>query len=188
LGADWDYTDLAFVRRYNADLANDFGNLLNRTVSMVMRYFDGTVPQRSGKPEPEDCPLLELAERLGDDIQDAVQRVAPQSVLSHIWALVEEANRYVQASAPWELAKARKGGSETAGVRLGTVLYNLVDTLRLLGHAVWPVMPEKAEELLKQLGLTLDSKAGWAQLTAPGVYPAGAKLQPGAVLFPRLEE
>ncbi len=186
-GADWDYTDVSFIRRHNADLANDFGNLLNRTVRMVVRYFDGVVPEPTGDPEAVDRKFLALAASLGERVKDAVQRVALQEVLIRIWDVVEGANKYVQETSPWELAKARKGGSEQAGEQLATVLYNLVDVLRLLGYAVTPVIPRKAEELLRQLGLAFDPAVGWQALTAVGTYPAGTRLSPGEVLFPRYE-
>jgi len=186
-GADWDYTEAAFVRRYNADLANDLGNLLNRTLQMVVRYFDGAVPAPDGPREPVDRPLLELATGLRQRIEGALQRFALQDVLIQLGGLVVEANKYVQDSSPWELAKARKAGDERAGPRLATVLYNLVDVLRLLGYCIHPVVPAKAEELLRQLGLVFDPHASWKDVTAVAVYPAGTLVQPGQVLFPRYE-
>jgi methionyl-tRNA synthetase len=94
----------------------------------------------------------------------------------------------VQETAPWELAKTRREGSAEAGERLATVLYNLVDVLRLLGNCVWAVMPEKAASLLAQLGLDASVDAGWQSLTSVGTYPAGARVSPGEVLFPRFDE
>jgi len=187
-GADWDYTEAAFVRRYNADLANDMGNLLNRTVRMVVRYFDGVVPEPTSKKELIDQRLLAPAAQLGGRIRDAVQRVALQEVLAHAWNLVAQANKYVQDTAPWELASARAEGSQAAGRRLATVLYNLVDILRLLGYTVWPVLPRKSEELVRQLGLAFDVSPGWNVLTEVGAFPPGLHLAPGKVLFPKWEE
>jgi len=187
-GADWDYTGLAFVRRYNADLANDFGNLLNRTVQMVMRYYDGAVPAPSGAVEALDQELIGAAGSLGTQVKDAMQRLALQELLVHIWGLVEQANKYVQSTSPWELAKAHKAGSERAGERLATALYNLMDVLRLVGYCVAPVMPTKAQELIGQLGLNYEPDVGWEALTAVGTYPAGTRISPGKVLFPRHEE
>jgi len=187
-GADWDYTDLAFVRRYNADLANDFGNLLNRTTQMVLRYFDGQVPAPSAEEQAADRPLKEAADALGQRVAEAVERLALQDLLIETWAVVEQANKYVQENAPWELAKARRAGSEEAGKRLATVLYNLVDVLRLLANCVSAVMPNKAARLLSQLGLDLDADVGWASLTSTGTYPVGTRVCPGEVLFPRYDE
>jgi methionyl-tRNA synthetase len=186
-GADWDYTDSAFIRRYNADLANDLGNLLNRTVQMVVRYFAGTVPAPAGELETVDRQLLNLATGLGAAIESALERVALHEVLTLTGNLVEEANKYVQLTAPWELAKARKAGDARAGERLATVLYNLVDVLRVLGYCLEPVMPRKAPELLSQLGLDPAAKPTWSQCAAVGSYPAGTTVKPGPVLFPRYE-
>jgi methionyl-tRNA synthetase len=186
-GADLDYTEAAFVRRYNADLANDLGNLLNRTLQMVIRYFDGAVPTSDGKRQAVDGPLLDLATALRSRLETALQRFALQDVLIHLGGLVVEANKYVQETAPWELAKARKAGDECAGQRLATVLYNLVDILRLLGCCIYPVIPAKAVELLKQLGLDFDPHSSWGNVTAVGVYPAGTVVHPGQVLFPKYE-
>ncbi len=186
-GADWDYTEDAFIRRYNADLANDFGNLLNRTVSMVGRYFGGAVPEPVGEARAADQRLLSLAAGLGQRVEEAVQRIALQEALALIWEVVEAANKYIQESLPWELARARKTGSEEAAGQLATVLYNLVDVLRLLGYAVAPVTPRKAAELIAQLGLRFDTSPGWQVLTELGQYPVGTQLAPGEVLFPRYE-
>jgi methionyl-tRNA synthetase len=186
-GSDWDYTGLAFARRYNADLANDFGNLLNRTTQMVLRYFDGQVPAPSAEQRATDRPLKEVATALGQRVADAVERLALQDVLVEIWAVVEQANKYAQETAPWELAKARREGSADAGERLATVLYNLVDVLRLMGNCVLPVMPNKATSLLSQLGLEPDAGAGWESLTSVGTYPVGTRVSSGEVLFPRYE-
>jgi len=186
-GADWDYTEDAFIRRYNADLANDFGNLLNRTVRMVERYFDGTVPEPKGKLEAVDHHLLDLAAGLRERVEDSLQRVALYDILVDLWKLVEESNKYVQQTSPWVLAKERKAGSAEAGERLATVLYNLVDVLRLLGYCVGPVMPRKAQQLLTQLGLDPAAEVSWEDGTSVGQYPAGTQLQSGEVLFHKHE-
>jgi methionyl-tRNA synthetase len=186
-GADWDYTDAAFVRRYNADLANDLGNLLNRTVQMIVRYFDGAVPAPAGEQDAVDRQVLDLAGGLGAAVEHALEQVALQEILTLAGNLVVEANKYVQLTAPWELAKVRKGGDSRAGERLATVLYNLADVLRLLGYCLGPVMPRKAPELLSQLGLDAEAKPTWPQATTMGSFPVGTTVSPGQVLFPRYE-
>ena len=186
-GADWDYTEAAFVHRYNADLANDLGNLLNRSLQMVVRYFEGVVLAPAGGAEDVDRALLERAAGLRAGVEDALRRFALQDLLVLMGTLVVEANKYVQASAPWELAKARKAGNARAGERLATVLYNLMDVLRLLGYCLQPVMPTKADELTRQLGLDPAVKLEWARGTALGTYPVGTPVNPGQVLFPKYE-
>ncbi len=187
-GLDWDYTEGSFIRRYNADLANDLGNLLNRTLQMVVRYFDGVVPSPAGEAQPADRELLDLATSLRPVIESAVARFALQDVLIALWAVVEKANGYVQANAPWVLAKSRQAGSAEAADRLATVLYNLVDVLRLLGWYTLAVTPVKSRELLAQLGLETSPVPEWDVLTAVGKYPAGTRIRPGAVLYPKYEQ
>ncbi len=186
-GMDWDYTDDAFIRRYNADLANNFGNLLNRTVQMVVRYFDGVVPAPSGAYGAADQRLVDLGAGLRAQVEAALEHFALQDALIAVFAFVEEANKYIQATAPWELAKARKAGDEAAGVRLADALYILMDALRLIGLYLTPVIPNKAALLRRQLGLG-EQPGGWASETRMGQYPAGTRVQPAQVLFPRLED
>jgi methionyl-tRNA synthetase len=139
----WD----SFVRRYNADLANDFGNLVNRTVSMVNRYLDGERPA----PAPSSS--------LGPAWSDVVGRyqASIESYLLHeglpaLWSFVDMANRLVDAEKPWDLNKAAKGGDDKAAARLGEVLGDLVEACRLVGLAAAPFMPNTAPRVLAQLG------------------------------------
>ena len=139
----WD----GFVRRYNADLANDFGNLVNRTVSMVNRYLGGERPA----PGPES----ELSEGWStalDACSHAIDNCLLHDALAALWWYVGVANKFVDASKPWELAKAWKAGDETAGERLRGVLGTLVEANRLLGLAVAPFLPGTAPRILAQLG------------------------------------
>jgi methionyl-tRNA synthetase len=183
----WD----GFVRRYNADLANDFGNLLNRTVSMTRRYLDGVRP----------APRLErdssLAEGWSDTIRlyvDAVEACELHDALGELWEFVGGANRVVDAEKPWELAKAWKGGDEAAGDRLRGVLGDLVETCRLVGLAVAPFMPAMAPRVLAQLGFGYGyGEDGNGENSILGELEWGARSsEAGRVadpepLFPRLE-
>ncbi len=186
-GSDWDYTDSAFVRRYNADLANDLGNLLNRTLQMLVRYFDAVVPEPGPGDSAVDAPFLDLAASLANRVREAIERVAIQDALAAIWEVVQQGNQYVQRTAPWELAKARKAGSASAAQRLATVLYNLLDVLRVVGVIGAPVMPEKMAQLREQLGLPADTHLDLQTATALGSFPAGTRVSPGEVLFPKHE-
>jgi methionyl-tRNA synthetase len=137
----WD----GFVRRYNADLANDFGNLVNRTVSMANRYLDGARPAPGGF-------LTTAWEKRLPAYVEAVEGFVLHDALAQIWEFVGDANRLVDAEKPWELAKAWKAGDEAAGERLRGVLGDLVEASRLIGLAVAPYMPATAPRLLAQLG------------------------------------
>jgi methionyl-tRNA synthetase len=183
----WD----SFVRRYNADLANDFGNLVNRTVSMVNRYLDGE------RPAPRDAAASPLAEGWADTLRtyaDAVEACRLHDGLAELWELVGGANKVVDAEQPWVLAKAWKSGDEVAGERLRGVLGDLIEACRLVGLAVAPFMPSTAPRVLTQLGFDFaygpDGNGGppivdelrWgAKAAVPGRVTA-----PEA-LFPRLE-
>jgi len=188
-GADWDFTDDAFARTYTSDLADQLGNLLNRTVSMVMRYYEGRVPAPDA-PEPIDQALIELANGLAERVDQAMERFAPHDALAAIWELIGAANKYVVEVEPWTLAKARKTGGEAgarAETRLATVLYNLVETLRLLAYYISPFIPDTAYGMAQQLGIELDTRGNWSDMTRFGGYPAGGQVQPGPVLFPKKE-
>jgi methionyl-tRNA synthetase len=183
----WD----SFVRRYNADLANDFGNLVNRTVSMVNRYLGGE------RPAPRPAGESPLAEGWADTLrlyQDELATYRLHDALAELWEFVGGANKTVDAEQPWNLAKAAKAGDETAAARLRLVLADLVEACRLIGLAVAPFMPAAAPRILEQLGYgwsyEADGNGGPAIL---GQLEWGAAWEPGTViatpqpLFPRLE-
>jgi methionyl-tRNA synthetase len=136
----------SFVRRYNADLANDFGNLVNRTVSMVNRYLDGD------RPHATDRILAATWPARVDAYRAALDGCLLHEALAAIWEFVGDANRLVDAEKPWELAKAAKNGDAEASTRLRDVLADLVEACRLVGLAAAPFMPATAPRLLAQLG------------------------------------
>ena len=183
----WD----SFVRRYNADLANDFGNLVNRTVSMTKRYLDGV---RAAPRLERDSPL---AEGWNDTIRltvDAIESCRLHDALAELWEFVGGANRVVDAEKPWELAKAWKAGDEAAGDRLRGVLGDLVEACRLVGLAAAPFMPSTAPRVLAQLGFGYGfGPDGNGEGSILGELEWGARAsEAGRVadpepLFPRLE-
>ena len=183
---DGDFTLERFIRSYNADLADQLGNLLNRVVSMVGRYYDGVVPTPGDRAQ-EDERLIGVAEALPERISKALSRYDPQSALAAIWELVGAANSYVESTAPWSLAKARKaeqaeGADGPAEQRLATVLYNLVEALRLIAWHVRPFLPTTADGIEKQLGLQeVDAPA---DATVSGAFPPGHALLVGRYSSP----
>src|SRR5262249_13991144 len=184
---DGDFTRERFLRAYNGDLANNLGNLLNRVVSMVGRYCGGAAPS-PGPAEGPDVALIAAARELRGRVDAAMERFAPHEALAAVWELVDATNRYVEETAPWALAKRRKAGVEGAEARLGAVLYNQLEALRLTAHYCAPFLPATAEALATQLGIPLETGADWERIVAWGGYPAGTHMQPGSVLFPRIEE
>jgi len=183
----WD----SFVRRYNADLANDFGNLVNRTVSMTNRYLDGE------RPAPRPTGESPLAEGWADTLRlygERLEGFVLHDALAELWEFVGGANKAVDAEKPWELAKAWKAGDEAAGERLRGVLGDLVEACRLVGLAVAPYMPAAAPRIFAQLGYDFGYGAdgnGGPPILDDLVWGARAG-EPGRVsvpepLFPRLE-
>jgi methionyl-tRNA synthetase len=184
----WD----SFVRRYNADLANDFGNLVNRTVSMANRYLDGERPD----PVPETEGRLSwswssYAGTYAAEIEDCMLHDALGLLFGNF---VGEANQFVDAEQPWALAKQWKAGDEVAGERLRGVLGDLVEACRLVALAAAPFMPSIAPRVLEQLGYeypyAADGNGGPPLLDelAWGAHAGeSGRLGPAAPLFPRLE-
>ena len=187
---DGDFTLERFIHSTNADLGDRLGNLLNRTVSMVGRYRGGQVPAPHAVTEA-DTALIETARSLPERIDAAMERFAPHEALAIVWELVDAANKYVEDSTPWALARQGKADDE-AGIaareRLDTVLYHLVEALRLVAYFCQPFIPGTAAGIARQLGIQLTdgpeetpprhlAKSAW------GGYPAGTTLAPGEILF-----
>jgi methionyl-tRNA synthetase len=198
-GADGDFTWERFIERYNTDLANDYGNLLSRSCSMLHKYRDGVVPARWVETPLEE-EIVALARRSAAEVRAAYSALAPSEALAAAWALVDRANRYVEETKPWALAKEERnaGAAEAAGarVRLDTVLATLLEVGRLATRWAWPAIPSKAEEAWTGLGLpgspddavpaTGGDGDAWF---AGGEGPVNAEttLPPVAILFPRLD-
>jgi len=183
----WD----SFVRRYNADLANDFGNLVNRTVSMAGRYLDGDRP--SPRPTAE-APLAQAWVAARAAAERAIEGYLLHEYLDALWEFVGAANRFVEAEAPWALAKAAKGGDDAASTRLRGVLGDLVEAVRLIGLAVAPFMPASGQRIFDQIGHSwpyAPDGNGGPPLRAELEWGAHAgdpgRLGSAAPLFPRLE-
>ncbi len=173
-GTDGDVNLESLTARYNAELANDLGNLLNRTVSMINRYRGGEVPSPTGE-EASDAELRVMASALFDQVDHALSALEFVAAADAIHAVVSRANRYVEETAPWKLAR-------TDPDRLATVLATLAATERCLAVALWPFMPTTAERMLTQLGVPGQFARSWGQI------PSGTKVtsQP-TPLFPRIE-
>jgi methionyl-tRNA synthetase len=182
---DGDFTPERFIRAYNNDLADQLGNLLSRLAGMVKRYCDGVVPAPTGITDV-DRALIDPAEALRERVDEAMREFAPHAALAAIWDLIGAANKYVVEVRPWELAK-RRPDDPNAAARLATALYNLAEALRLIAHYCAPFLPTTAEAIIAQLGLSLNRADDWAQVSQWGGYPPGTAIQPGMVLFPKLQ-
>jgi methionyl-tRNA synthetase len=185
-GQDGDFSHASLFARYHGELGNGLGNLLNRMVaSIVKNNLGGKVPAVNRDELQElDRALIRCAEESAAQAARALDEVRPNRALDAIWELVAAANKYVDQTEPWKLAKQ----GDTA--RLSQVVYTVLDCLRSLGIMLWPFMPQKCDELLSQLGLSpLQPSVGqdlwphtWGQL------PAGIDTRPGRALFPRFEK
>jgi len=144
-GLDSDFSEESLVRRLNADLANDLGNLVSRSATMAVKYFDGLVPT-SGTPADEDRALREAALAVIDEYRDLMEEFTFHKALIAVWELIGKANKYIDTMKPWEMAQ-----SDTD--RLGVVLDHVLEALKVVSVLLWPVMPKTAEKIQHQLGL-----------------------------------
>jgi methionyl-tRNA synthetase len=179
-GADGYYSEEALVQRINMDLANDYGNLVSRTVAMVEKYFDAIVPAPIcvGNYDNE---LLELAKTLPDEVANFMDKLDFSSALGAIWRLVGRANKYIDETMPWALAK-----DPEAKDRLGTVLYNLIESIRIVTVMITPVMPTLPGQIWKQLGINPTENENWTATSWGGTKP-GQKVSKTQALFPRID-
>jgi methionyl-tRNA synthetase len=171
---DTDFDLEQLIERFNSDLANDLGNLAARTLTMIRRYRDGEVP--AAVKHPDGLPLLEVVE----EVEAHMQALAFDEALKAIWRLVAWANRHIEDSAPWNLAKDPALAGD-----LDAVLYRCAEVLRLLCNLLHPFMPAAMEELARRLGAPL--RAPWPDAVAWGRLPAGGQVEVGPALFPRLD-
>jgi len=181
-GLDGNFSRNGFIQRINSDLANDLGNLLNRTLAMIDKYFKGTIPAPLAT-EAIDLELADLAREVVANVDDAMNRIAFSDALSEIWRLISRANKYIDQTTPWILAK-----DAAKQARLGTVMYNLAEALRQIAILITPFMPSTGPKIWAQLGITADfAQQGLANLAKWGELTPGTQINKGEPLFPRIE-
>ncbi len=179
-GLDGDYSNETFITRFNTELANDLGNLLSRVMTMVGKYFGGKVPA-PGEMQQSDRELREIAEAVPKAVEADLAALAFSKYLQDAWHLVTRANRYVEENAPWSLAK------KNDMARLATVLYNLAESLRLIGLALYPVIPGTCQKIWKSIGAGKEiSSVRLREEQSWGGLKTGTEIQPGEQLFPRI--
>jgi methionyl-tRNA synthetase len=181
-GQDGVFTPEVFIQRLNFDLANDLGNLVSRTVAMIEKYFEGVVPE-PGAEEDVDASLKEVARQAIIGLEENMDEMRFGNALSHLWELVSRTNKYIDETMPWVLAK-----DESKRERLGTVMYNLVESIRIISIALQPFLTKAPQKIWAQLGIREDKGiTDWDSMKQWGSFKPGVKVQKGEALFPRLD-
>lgn len=176
-GQDGSFHREKFLQRLNSDLANDLGNLVSRTVTMVEKYNEGLIPSPNGEEE-FDISLREVGINAAANVEKYMDELSFSNALEEIWKLIRRTNKYIDETGPWILAKDNKE-------RLDTVLYNLTESLRITSILIKPFMEKTSHEIRKQLGL--NDEAIWEDSKEWGKIKVGTKVERGNIIFPRLD-
>ena len=183
LGKDGNFTLPGFIQRVNTDLANDLGNLLNRTVAMVQKYHDGVLTN-VGDVDDLDRDLSTMAVQTAKDFETHMEAMELNKAIRTVWAFISRTNKYIDETMPWALAKSQEEADQK---RLQSVMYHLAEALRIIAILVSPILTKGAPKIWDQLGLAGFADATLADAQVWGQLPSGTKVVKGEPIYPRFE-
>lgn len=182
-GQDAIFSPEGFVERYNFDLCNDLGNLLNRTIGMINKYFEGTIPKYNGYKTNFDESLEKETVGYVKKAEEHMENYHINNALEEIWKVISKTNKYIDETMPWALAKEDKKDE------LASVMYHLVENLRKVAIMLKPIIAKTSNEILTQLGINDDKLISWEKIDKYDLLTDDYKVvQKGTPLFMRLEK